>query len=102
MCANNLKSENLVCKLVKSLYGLKQAPRCWSSKLLIILKEVGYVQSRAYYSIFKKVEKSVITIILVYVDDLLIVGNSDANNILLKLVLSETFYMKHLGEVKYF
>ena len=91
-----------VCRLIKSLYGLRQAPRCWFSKLSETLKIDGYQQSRADYSLFIKVDGDWITAILVYVDDLLIAGNSEVNIGLLKSVLSNTFHMKDLGDVQYF
>lgn len=92
----------LVCKLIKILYGLKQAPRCWFSKLTNVLKQDGYIQSRADYSLLTKVKHSKITLILVYVDDLLIAGDSNDNITDLKLMLSKNFHMKDLGNVSYF
>lgn len=45
---------------------------------------------------------STITIILVYVDDVLICGNSQSTIDDIKLMLSQSFNMKDLGPVKYF
>lgn len=92
----------LVCKLIKSLYGLKQAPRCWFSKLTSVLKADGYQQSRADYSLLTKIEENKITVILVYVDDLLITGDSQCNIDKLKAMLSRNFHMKDLGNINYF
>ena len=63
---------SLVCKLQKSLYGLKQAPRQWFSKLSLTLMTFGYIQSKADYSLFTKTDQTHITLVLIYVDDLLI------------------------------
>lgn len=92
----------LVCKLVKSLYGLRQAPRCWFDKLSSTLKANNFIQSKADYSLFTKTSDKTITITLVYVDDLLITGNSTSDINWLKSMLASHFHMKDLGEVKYF
>lgn len=92
----------LVCKLVKSLYGLRQAPRCWFHKLSTTLLANQFVQSKADYSLFTKTTDTTITITLVYVDDLLITGNSRSDIGWLKSMLASHFNMKDLGEVKYF
>lgn len=66
---------NLVCFLIKSLYGLKQASRQWHEKLMIELKKLGFSQSKNDYSLFVKKQDHSITIMAVYVDDILIIGN---------------------------
>lgn len=93
---------SLVCKLKKSLYGLKQAPRNWFSKLSSTLKGLDYIQSKADYSLFTLTTSKSITVVLVYVDDLLISGNclESINN--LKRMLSSVFHMKDLGDLHYF
>ncbi|XP_071712546.1 uncharacterized mitochondrial protein AtMg00810-like [Rutidosis leptorrhynchoides] len=91
-----------VCKLKKSLYGLKQAPRQWFAKLSSALLSFGYVQSKADYSLFTKKDEEQFTAVLVYVDDLLITGNSETHISLLKEQLKTHFHMKDLGTVSYF
>ncbi|GJT46623.1 retrovirus-related pol polyprotein from transposon TNT 1-94 [Tanacetum coccineum] len=99
--ANSLDS-TLVCKLKKSLYGLKQAPRQRFSKMSNALIEFGFTQSKKDYSLFVKKEGSSIIAVLVYVDDLLIIGNDQSQIFKLKTQLSSVFHMKDLGELNYF
>lgn len=91
-----------MCKLLKSLYGLKQAPRQWFTKLSLKLLDLGYAQSKTDYSLFTVTSSSSITLVLVYVDDLLIAGNSREDIDQLKTFLSTSFHMKDLGNVSYF
>lgn len=95
-------TSGLVCKLKKSLYGLKQAPRLWFSKLSITLLTLGFKKSKSDYSLFVIHSASTITLVLVYVDDLLICGNSKDEIDKLKAMLSTSFHMKDLGPVNYF
>ena len=64
--------EHLVCKLKKSLYGLKQSPRCWNTAFREYMESIHYKQSAADPCVFIKAEKEGITIVAVYVDDLII------------------------------
>ncbi|GKA23616.1 retrovirus-related pol polyprotein from transposon TNT 1-94 [Tanacetum coccineum] len=67
--------EDYVCRLQKSLYGLKQAPRQWFGDDDFI-------------------------ILLLYVDDMLIVGKNIGRIAQLKQDLSKSFAMKDLGPAK--
>ena len=97
----DLKSDK-VCKLKRSLYGLKQAPRQWFAKLSEALKENHFIQSKSDYSLFTKKQGSSFTCILVYVDDLIVGGNSEAAIKDAKFFLSQQFHMKDLGDIRYF
>uniref|UniRef100_A0A803NT98 Reverse transcriptase Ty1/copia-type domain-containing protein n=1 Tax=Cannabis sativa TaxID=3483 RepID=A0A803NT98_CANSA len=93
---------DLVCKLHKALYGLKQAPRAWFDKLHQSLLHFGFTSSKADQSLFICHTQHSITIVLVYVDDILITG-SDANAITqLIQALDKKFSLKDLGELQYF
>jgi hypothetical protein len=70
------QGENIVCRLHKSLYGLKQASRHWFSKFTEVVLAAGFLQSKADYSLFIKRDGTSLTILLIYVDDILITGNN--------------------------
>ena len=93
--------EHLICRLNKSLYGLKQAPRQWYNKFESFMTNLGYHKAQADQCVFMKryVEGDFI-IPLLYVDDMLIVGNSTNRIALLKKTLSKSFAMKDLGPAK--
>ncbi|GJX79785.1 retrovirus-related pol polyprotein from transposon TNT 1-94 [Tanacetum coccineum] len=73
----NQAAKGQVCKLNRSLYGLKQASRHWNHELTKFLTSLGYEQSKHDYSLFVKNNKASFTAALVYVDDVLITGNSE-------------------------
>jgi hypothetical protein len=96
------QGENIVCRLNKSLYGLKQASRNWFSTFSEVIKKAGYQQSKADYSLFTKSQGSSFTIVLIYVDDILLTGNDLQEMKRLKEFLLKRFRIKDLGDLKYF
>ncbi|GJT34778.1 ribonuclease H-like domain-containing protein [Tanacetum coccineum] len=95
-------SDNKVCRLKKSLYGLKQAPRQCNAKLTSTLIENGFSQSKPDYSLYTKSDKGVFLALLVYVDDIIITGNSVSEIEKFKVYLKSKFMIKDLEKVKYF
>lgn len=91
------QGETKVCRLLKSLYGLKQASRQWNIKLSEALTSAGYSQSLYDYSMFTKRRGDGILVVLVYVDDLLITGNSVSLIQDTKETLHHKFKVKDLG-----
>nr|GEW30909.1 ribonuclease H-like domain-containing protein [Tanacetum cinerariifolium] len=95
-------SDNKVCKLKKSLYGLKQAPRQWNAKLTSTFIENGFGQSKSDYSLYTKSDNGVFLALLVYVEDIIITGNSVSKIEKFKVFLKSKFMIKDLGKLKYF
>lgn len=93
---------SFVCKLSKALYGLRQAPRAWFSIFLGFLLQQGFTQSKSDSTLFVKKTASEITLVLMYVDNILITGSSSSFITNLISVLSSKFVMKDLGSLSYF
>ena len=96
------EGDKRVCKLLKSLYGLKQAPRKWNEKLCSSLFKIGFKQSLNDYSMFVKTVNNAVVILLVYVDDIILTGNSEGEILKVKEFLKSQFLIKDLGLLKYF
>ena len=92
----------LACRLHKSIYGLKQSPRAWHAQLSAVLEDFGFTRSNADSSLFVKLTPKVKLMVLIYVDDLIIVGNDDKAISHLKTTLQQHFPITNLGALKYF
>lgn len=93
---------HFVCKLTKALYGLRQAPRAWFSVFSSHLLSLGFMASKADTSLFICHNGPAITLVLVYVDDIIITGNHSSFITTLIRQLSSKFAMKDLGDLHYF
>lgn len=90
--------EHLVCRLEKSLYGLKQAPRQWYKKFDSFMTQHEFKKTLCDHCVYiKKYAGGDFIILLLYVDDMLIVGQDKKKITALKKALSESFAMKDLG-----
>jgi len=92
---------NHVCKLHKALYGLKQAPRAWFEKLSWKFLELNFVPSKSDTFLFLRNCEGHVTIILVYVDDLIVRGSSNEFIASFILQFSIAFAVKDLGKLHY-
>ncbi|KAI5332829.1 hypothetical protein L3X38_022958 [Prunus dulcis] len=96
------KYPTYVCRLRKSLYGLKQAPRAWNAKFTGHLPAIGFTVSHSDPSLFVKHVGSDSVILLLYVDDIILIGSKDS---LVQEVIDELsamFEMKDMGRLTYF
>nr|KYP41417.1 Copia protein [Cajanus cajan] len=98
----NTNRPNHVCKLIKAIYGLKQAPRAWFDKLRSALLDWGFQNIKIDSSLFFLKDKNHITFLMIYVDDIIIIGsNSKFVEAFIKQ-LNKTFAFKDLGKLHYF
>ncbi|KAJ8485617.1 hypothetical protein OPV22_018102 [Ensete ventricosum] len=92
--------ENLVCKLKKSFYGLKQAPRQWYKKFDSFMIKNEYKRTTSDHCVYIKRFGENFIILLIYVDDIIILGKDMSMIDRLKKDLSESFAMKDMGPAK--
>lgn len=91
-----------VYKLRKTLHGSKQAPRTWYGKIAEFLAHSGFSLALTDSSLFVKLQNEKLTIMLIYVADLIITGDDKEEIHQAKENLPIRFQMKELGELKYF
>ena len=94
-------NENKVCLLLKSLYGLKQSPWQWYKKFdEFMLRENFNRSSYDNCVYFKRIKEGSYLYLLIYIDDMLLIGKDikDING--LKNALKSEFKMKDLRPAK--
>jgi hypothetical protein len=94
--------EDWVYKLQKSLYGLKQSGRAWYLKLHNFLQQLNFKRLHSDNSIYVLQQKDSITILAVYVDDLILASNNREALNHTKSKLKESFEMTDLGKLSWF
>ena len=74
-----------VCKLHKSIKGLMQAPRAWFNQLATTFIGLGFIESKVDYSVLILHKSNVHLFRLIYVDDIIVTGNSVTANLITKM-----------------
>ncbi|GJX46772.1 retrotransposon protein, putative, ty1-copia subclass [Tanacetum coccineum] len=64
-----------VCKLQRSIYGLKQVSRSWNKRFDKEIKRFGSDQNLDEPCVYQKDSRSNVTFLILYVDDIIIMGN---------------------------
>ena len=95
------KGANKVCKLQRSIYGLVQASRSWNIRFNEVIKAFGFIQVYGEACLYKKVSGSSVAFLILYVDDILLMGNNIEMLESIKAYLNKSFSMKDLGEAVY-
>ncbi|KAL0347648.1 UNVERIFIED_CONTAM: Retrovirus-related Pol polyprotein from transposon TNT 1-94 [Sesamum calycinum] len=90
-----------VCHLQRSIYGLKQASRSWNIRFDEIIRGYDFVKNNFDPCVYKKVSGSSVLFLVLYVDDILLIGNDIKMLGDTKAWLSTQFSMKILGEASY-
>jgi len=93
--------ERKICKLKRSIYGFKQASRQWNVKFHQAILKDGFTMMEKDHCIYLKCSNNSFIILSLYVDDILITGNSKEMINTTKKWLSSNFNMKDMGKVSY-
>ena len=92
-----------ICKLKKALYGLKQSPRAWFERFSQAVKGCGFHQCQTDHTMFvRHGQTGKTSILIVYVDNIVITGNDEPEIQRLKLKLASEFEIKDIGNLRYF
>eukprot|EP00253_Pinus_taeda_P016046 PITA_16046 len=94
-------SESHVCRLKRALYGLKQVPRAWYTRIDSYFTGLGFSKSEVDPNLYQIVVEGKLLIIVLYVDDLILMGD-ELLILSCKKDLATEFEMKDLGLLHYF
>lgn len=98
--SRQMASGDKVCRMNKALYGLKQAGRAWYERLDAELQSLGAIPTKADPCVYTTGRGGNFTMIIIYVDDILVMSRSEEQILEFGKALSQVFEIKDLGEVK--
>lgn len=97
----NPEFPNRVCKLQRSIYGLKQASRQWNKRFDSEIKKYGFTQNLDEPCVYHKASGNDVIFLILYVDDILIMGKDIPSLQKVKAYFGKCFSMKDLGEAAF-
>ena len=97
----NPKGTSKICKLQRSIYGLVQASRSWNIHFNKLIKAYSFIQICGEACIYKKVSGSSVAFLILYVDDILLIGNDIEFLDSIEGYVNKSFSKKDLGEAAY-
>ncbi|GJU54814.1 retrotransposon protein, putative, ty1-copia subclass [Tanacetum coccineum] len=97
----NEKYPKRVCKLQKAIYGLKQDSYSWNLCFHEKVTQFGFSRSKDESCVYVKVSGSVVVFLVLYVDDILLIGNDIPTLQSVKDWLGNCFAMKDLGDATF-
>nr|GEZ80198.1 hypothetical protein [Tanacetum cinerariifolium] len=90
-----------VCTLQRSIYGLKQVSRSWNKRFDEEIKKFGFAQNLNEPCVYQKASGSNVTFLILYVDEIIIMGNHIPSLQSVKDYHGKCFAMKDLGEAAF-
>ncbi|GJW73423.1 retrotransposon protein, putative, ty1-copia subclass [Tanacetum coccineum] len=87
--------------MARSIYGLKQASRSWNKRFDEEIKKFGFHQNLDEPCVYQKASGSNVIFLILYVDDIILMGNHIPSLQEVKDYLGKCFSMKDLGEAAF-
>ncbi|MCO5547459.1 hypothetical protein L7F22_000909 [Adiantum nelumboides] len=97
----SLQHPDYVCRLLKALYGLKQSPRQWYLRFHQCMISLGYTRFQSDANVYSRHSINVLLFLAIYVDDILILSNSQYAIDKAKGELQASFSMIDMGTLHY-
>jgi hypothetical protein len=97
-----MKDSYLVCPLKKSLYGPKKAPMEWYAKMEFYLLSQKFVCCKSDLNVYMLRMIDSLLLLVMYVDDLLIIGCWTSLIVAIKRILHYRFLMIDMGPLHFF
>ncbi|MCO5599391.1 hypothetical protein L7F22_053493 [Adiantum nelumboides] len=97
----SLQHPDYVCRLLKALYGLKQSPRQWYLRFHQCMISLGYTRFQSDANVYSRHSTNVLLFLAIYVDDILILSNSQYAIDKAKGELQASFSMIDMGTLYY-
>ncbi|MCO5609148.1 hypothetical protein L7F22_063370 [Adiantum nelumboides] len=97
----SLQHPDYVCRLLKALYGLKQSPRQWYLRFHQCMISLDYTRFQSDANVYSPHSTNVLLFLAIYVDDILILSNSQYAIDKAKGELQASFSMIDMGTLHY-
>ncbi|KAK4384433.1 Retrovirus-related Pol polyprotein from transposon TNT 1-94 [Sesamum angolense] len=97
----SIGEEQKVCRLQKSIYGLKQASRSWNTCFHEVIRGYYFIKNEYDPCVYKRISGSTVVYLVLYVYDILVIGNDVKMLGNIKAWLPTQFSMKDMGEASY-
>lgn len=95
------RHETYVCRLKKALYGPKQGPHAWHSRIDEYLLGLGFTITATDNNLYFLFDKFDMLVLVMYVEDLIVIGSSKKLIAWCKTKLTCKFDMEDIGLVYY-
>jgi hypothetical protein len=89
--------KELACKMKKSMYGLKKSPRMWCKNFNTYMLGIGFTRRKEDHCVYFKLIGDHLIYLVLYVYDMLLIGNNKEIIQDVKTQLSSKFNLKDLG-----